>query len=290
MAFRFERDDARAEVRKDVAGTIAFFPKVDGLGNVTVSAATFELRKPGGEVLQAATNAGIVTSGGISRLDLAIPAIAALGEDYFAIIRYTPDGAVHAGENFERVEQLQFDVVLQPWGPSRVSLNDLEQKVPTIRGRLARVLDALNAGGATGLTVDQVASIFAHQAHAELYRKIRNKIGIERAQVASRGSSVTTAAPLYPAHLYTRPRLLVDRVALQPIEVPLTLACIYEGDIADGVDQREARAQAEHWRGRADEEFLKLADLAYDFSEDRTPDRTIEKLSGVVVARRVQAR
>jgi len=288
MGYRFERGDARPELRKGFAGTITWWPKVDGLGNVLVSSAAFALYKPGGEVLQASAAVTPTTVDGASRLDLAVDSIGELGEDYFAVVTFTPDATEHgAAEAFERVAQLQFDVVLQPWGDSWVSLSALEGRVPGVRARLLRQVDAYDPDGTLELTVDQLASQWAHRAHAELARRIRTKIAVERAGAASR---TFAAGPLMPAEAYTRPRLIVDRLALEPVEVALALSMIFEADIAEGEGQTEAKTLADYWTERTRVLFGELGNLAYDFTEDRVADSTLDTLVRSRVTRRVRAR
>lgn len=272
----FERDSLRHEARKGIASTLVFWPKADGVGNVQVSAASATVYDHAGNALAGPTALVPVLVSGVHRLDVAVPAVDELQENGSAVITYTPDGAQHPGEDIERVHTVLFDVVLQPWGDSTVSLNDLQSRFPTIIGWLKRMVDILDPNGTDGLTAAELASRKAHEAHAMLYVWIRNKLRLERSTRGLMG--------------YLRPRLIVDRLRLHPIEVELTLHTIFEGNISESAEGRDAAVLADRTLDKAKQKFAGLGDLEYDSNEDRVVDQAVESLSKSVPARRIRGR
>lgn len=263
MVFQFEEDDRRWEVRQSIAQTLIHWPKVDGIGNVLVSAIggenTYTVFGDRGATLQNETNVSGTTVGGISQLRLSIPAIEDLDEDLYIVIKFTPDLSTHeANDNFERVYTRPFDVVLQPWGDSQISLNDLESRVPTIRARLKRQANAQDPTNVK--TPEALASEWGHLAHAELYRRIRQRV---RFDVTNRGIE------------YTRPRLIIDRAELHPVEVALAINMIFEGDLRDEGD--EAMTLAGKWSEKFQSMYSQLGPLTYDLDEDRVVEEILPK-------------
>ena len=274
----FERDDLRHEARQGLASTLVFWPKVDGIGNVLVSATAGQNRATfydsRGNLISGPTNISGTTVSGVSRFDISVPAIADLQEGAYVVVTYTPDGTQHPGEAIERVHTIPFDVVLQPWGQSTVSLNDLQDRFPTIVGWLTRMAQVLDASSPPTAAV--LASRFAHKAHAELYVWIRNKMRIEQSARGIAG--------------YLRPRLIVDRLRLHPLEVELALSLIFEANVSTAAEGRDAAELADRFRKAATTRFAVIGDLEYDATEDRLPDTKLETLSRTVPARRVQGR
>jgi hypothetical protein len=277
LSFVFERDEKRPEVRKDVAGSIRFYPKLDGTGNVQASVTagdnTLTVYSNAGAVLAGPTNVSPTNEGtpAISRFDLAIPALASLGESYFAVLTWK-----QLGQTEERVETIPFDVVLQPWGESFISLNDLLMRVPGIVARLDRQRQRLDSTGT--LTAEQLASQYGAQAHDALYKRIAARVAVDRAQSGG---------------VKARPRLIVNRRILQPIEAALALAFLFRADCTQGASfdgrfSEEARVLFDEWSGIADHELAAIGDLEYDRDEDRVVDDELINFGRVIMKRRVQ--
>lgn len=278
MSFVFERDEKHQEVRKDVAGTLRFYPKLDGSGNIeldinTIDNHSVEIFDPAGRLITAAAGVTVYSDGvpGIARIEFSVPAIARLGENYFALLRYKP-----LTLTTQQVATLYFDVVLQPWGDSSVSLNDLMSRVANIRPRLEQQrlrLDPAIAGN--NGTVETLASQHAYLAHQELFTMLRGRIAQDT--VSSGG-------------IKTRPSLICDRKVLHPLEVALTLKAVFQFDLSGGDTTltSEAKALFKHWSEQADKLFAALPPLAYDVREDRAADAELVSVGRAVRARRVQ--
>ena len=258
-----------------MAHTFAVWPKVDGVGRVLVSSASVTFYSPTGNVVGGPTALSPVTVSGRSRLDVEIPALSDLEEDYLALLTYTPDSATHgAAEAYQRERQVLFDVVLHPWGESELAIEDLEDLRPSIRPVLSRIVEQLDPAGTEGLTAEALASRYCYRAHAELYELLRVR-----------------AAQDYPDRPlgFIRPRLILDRRRLNPIEVHLAMALIFAGIAGYDADSGEAHELAKKYSAEAQTRLGTLDRLTYDRSEDRVADSELTGF-GAVHARRVRSR
>lgn len=289
MAYSLETDDLRQEVRKDTASTVIWWPKVDGTGNVTASATaghcSFEVYDPSGTVVQAVTNVTptVVTSIG-SRFDLSIPAIATMGEDYYALIYWRV-----TSETFVRTNTVFFDVVREVWGPSSVSLQILQTLQPDIGDRILRQGDRLTQ------TAIQRASSIGHLARVELGEWIRAAVAADVQRIASSTSSATTTGGLPQiTDGYLRPRLIKDKSRLATVEAKLAVSIAYRSDARAGEDEDESAADAvaalaKDWLERARASFTAMGALRYDLDENLTADVLVTPATRYIPMTRVQS-
>ena len=275
MTFFPELEESRAEVRKDVAGLIVFWAHADAAGIVSASTVAgdcrFEVFDHAGNSIQGLQNVtpAADTNGLTSVLALPIPAISTLQEDAYAVVYWKRDG-----ETVEHVETIYFDVCLQLWGMSSVSINDLAQ----IRPDIGLVLDQQAARIGGGQTRESLASIFGARAHGELYHWIRAQVSAEASGRIDTLESVT------------RPRLILDRRALARVEALIACSLVYEGDMTSTeTAESDAAALYQHFNDRARSAFKSLGNLRYDASEDRVVDTIKPSFGRTVRLRRVQA-
>lgn len=258
MAFAQERDELRAEVRRNTSGIITYWTKADGV-NSTASAAYYAVFDSSGRALQSEQAATItaVTDVG-SRLDLAVPAIDSYEDGARLDLRFTVSGV-------EYYDTILFDVVRVPFLRSGgVSLNDLREERADIDVVLDRIGQRL--GYASGDTAQaQAASIFAFRARGVLDSWLR--------------ASSSEVGKL-------RAALVVDRRALLRVERLLSIHLVFLSlatNPSDGEDETSALARYYESSARAAYQAL---NLSYDFDEDGVPD--VKPKSGVVYVRRVQ--
>jgi len=269
MTFFPELEESRPEVRKGVAGSIRFFAHDDAAGAVDIGSASFEVFDSRGTSIQVSTVVSPTAdaNGTNSLLALSIPAISTLQEDGFVVLKWT-----RQGESADRVETIYFDVVLQTWGGSTVSINDLSQVRPDIGLVLDQQADRI--GG--GQTRETLASIFGARAHGELYHWLRAQISAEESSKLD-GSNIT------------RPRLILDKRALHRVEVLIACSLVYEGDMTSTeAAESDAAALYQHFNDRAKSAFRSLGDLRYDSGEDRVADTIKPSFGRVLKLRRVQ--
>lgn len=280
MVYHPELDRLRREVRRNTATTLTFWPKLDATGNITASATasdnTFEVFDPGGVSIQASGNITVATVTDVgSRFDISIPSIDALREDYYVRMRYRQTGVATVYQ-----ETIYFDVVTEPWGPSQVSLNNLQDLVPTIGERINRQALAVSR------TREQHASQLAFQARIQLDEWLRTKVG-EDASTA--GESIYTSG-VVPLGRYIRPRLILNKERLHTIETKLTIAFVFRGDMQRDIDSEEQGANLfEYWLKDAETSFRGMGPLKYDWSDDLVVDEVKEDVGRVQHVRRVQA-
>lgn len=280
MVYTPELIGLRREVRRSTVTTLTYWPKLEPTGNITASATasdnTYEVFDYGGVSIQASGNITVVAVTGVgSRFDLSIPSIATLAEDNFVRMRYRETGVATVYQ-----QTIYFDVVTEPWGPSQVSLNSLQDLVPTIGDRINR--QALSVGR----TQEQHASQLAYQARVQLDEWLRGKISED---AAAAGANINVRGPSL-ADRYTRPRLILNKERLHTIEVRLALACAFRGDMQRDVDSEEQGANLfEYWRQEAETSFRGLGPLKYDWTDDQIVDVVKEDLGRVQHMRRVQA-
>lgn len=266
MPFYNHYDRIRAEVTKDVGGTVSFWPRVDGVGNVEVDSATYTLLDPAGAVI--ATGSATLTEIGalttVHRLDVSVSAAqaATLDEGYQCRFVWTADD--HDVTN--RVDLILWDVVRFPFTSNPLtSLSDLQAIRPTIDERLERFAQPL---GLVTDAAEQAAMVFGHQARAELYAWIK-----------------AAAVELRT----TRPALILDRQPLAQIEAYLALAKVFEADAAgpsavdDGGADDEASGLARFYRGMAMAAWRAIQPLSYDRDEDGIEDEQLRPGSSAIV-------
>jgi len=259
MAYAAERDDVRAEVRKDSSGTLAYWVKALGL-NATASTAYYSIFDSDGAAIQAEAAATITAVSGVgSRLDLTIPAISSYQDGARIDLRFTVS-------TVEYYDTILFDVVKTPWLSSGgVSLNDLREERPDIDEIMDRI--GVRLGYTTGDTAQtQAAAIYAYRGRAVLDSWLRG--------------SASEVGKL-------RAALIVDRRALNRVERYLALNAIFAGlsqNPIDGTD--ESGALARYYEGQARAAYASIT-LSYDSDEDGTADSK-PRAGGVVYRRRVQ--
>lgn len=276
--FTAELDDLRLEVRKSVATTLSFWPKVSGSGNVYVSATpTFTVYDPDGASVQASSNASLtqINTNEYTRIDCAVPAIGTLGEDYRIDILWVDDATSTA-----RRDQVYFDCVLYPYGPPSVSLNDLLEERPDAAEILARHGALLGFSASTAQA--QMASIYAVRARVELDALIRDQVRQD-----SQSESYTSTG--ISADHYTRPNLILNRERLNRVERKLAMRQLFAADMSSPEGEDESAALFRFYADESDKAWRGIGPLKYDSSEDLVPDETVTDLGRVRALRRVQA-
>jgi hypothetical protein len=258
VAFARELDSLRPELRAGAAGTVSHWPKVDGQ-NVLATAATFKVFDEGGTELQSGA-ASLTAVGAVHRIDCAVSALSDLADGYRVEVTWTYASTTYFAA-------ILFDVVLHPWVHSEtISLNDLLEARPDVDQALDR-LGVLLGYTAGEDAQNAAAAIMAERARVRLDAWLR--------------SAATESGDL-------RPALIIDRVALSRVERPLALAALFESNAQDPEDgDAEPDALYRHYTRRAEAEFKALR-LAYDSSEDGTPDAVVRSLGSVVRTERVQ--
>lgn len=280
MVYAVELDDLRQEIRRNVATTIIFWPKIDGTGNVGASSVAgdnrIEIRNPDGSVQTSETNITQTPVGTVSRFDIAIGAIDQMDEDYHAVLTWRETGTTLA-----RLEAIYFDVVREPWGPSSVSLNSLQSLSPDIVDRLTR------QGNRVSQTPEARASVIAHQARIELANWIRQAVSedVDRMSPLISDTVITQSTDSY-----LRPRLIKDKTRLHSVEVKIAMALAYAADMRADAEEGDAVAQLRaHFLAEAKSSFSALGPLKYDLSDDLSVDTTVSEINRFIPVRRVQA-
>tara|TARA_B100000945_G_scaffold233817_1_gene190124 strand:- start:1016 stop:1846 length:831 start_codon:yes stop_codon:yes gene_type:complete len=275
MSYFNELDDARPEVRKAVSGqTIITYARIDGVGLAEASSSPGDCQATvydsNGSIVSAATNVSPTAdpNGLNSKFVITIPSFSEFQEDAFVVLEW-----LAVGETIKRVSTIYFDVVLQPWGPSSVSVNDLLQ----VRPDIGLVIDqqATRIGG--GLDREKLASIYGSRAHTELYHWVRSQISADASSRVDDFASIT------------RPNLIIDKSAIHRIETLLALALVYEGDMTSP-DSAESDAAGlhMHYKERARSAFMGLGPMRYDSNSDRVVDVVKPSFGRAIRLRRVQ--
>lgn len=272
MAYAFERDDLRQELRLSAAGTIYFWPKVPGTGNVAVTGSpTYTVHNPDGTQIESGT-ATATDVGGVDRIDCAVASIATLDEDYQVRISWA-----YSGANYFDI--VSFDVVRWPYPDYTITLNDLQEERPDVGDTLTRLGARMNSQ-----TSEQLASIFGYRARVELDAMVREQIEQDKTAFGKDFESAGVAR-----ETYSRPTLIINRERLNRVERKLALKLIYAADATnpeDGDDESAALYRfyknevATTWRG--------MGPLKYDVGEDMVPDKTIHQATRSITLRRVQ--
>lgn len=277
MAYVKELDDLRQELRLSTAGTINFYPKVFGVGNVSIDAgtATFVVYDSAGTEVQSSTAITESDQTGYDLLPMSVNAISTLGEDYRCQVTWDYSSTTYRDEVY-------FDVVQWPYsfgGTGSVSLNDLIEERPDIE----RVIDrhALKFASAT---TEVAASIYGYRARVTADRLLRDRIRLD----ASQAPDAESAQDMATVTKYSRPALILNRGQFNSLERALTLQHIFEADSSDPLEgTSESDSLARFYKQRADE-ILRSMVLKYDTGEDLVADRTVRDLGRSVSLTRCQ--
>jgi hypothetical protein len=282
VTYARELDELRREVRKDVATTLKFWPKIDGANVIaedTGSVNVFTVYDSNGAVLQASTAATVTDIGSpdeYSYLTLSIPAISTLQEDCTVQITWYQDTIATA-----HFDVISFDVVLYPLGGPSVSLNDLLEERPDC----GEVLDRLGVllGYTTGDAAKKgMAAVVAYRGLIELDGKIRNAVAkSQNSDVPSYTSTLTSGTPIY-----TRPYLILNRERLNAVERKCALKALYAADMSEPEGDDESAALYRFYAQEAETAWRGVGPLKYDSVEDLVPDTELTGLNRCVSLRR----
>ena len=278
MTVVFELDGLRLEVRAGIATPVEFWPTSSGAGRITVSATaadnTFTVYDPSGTAIQGPTNATVDNTSGASKLTATLSAISALDEGYRITWKWK-----ESGSTFEHASSLFFDVVTEPWGPPRVTLEAMAARAANLLDRVRRQARAL------GRTEQELAAKYALDARSTLDGWLRGKIAEESSAAQTSGRVTSDVARIR----YVRPRLILDRERLLVVELKLAIANAFRADMNSREDADDkASALYAFWRDDAEASFRGLGGLAYDFADDLKPTATIASLGSTVRMRRRQ--
>lgn len=275
MAYTSELRGLRQEVRLSTAGSLTFWPKVAGVGNVLASPTAghcyYGLFDESGVQIQATANVVPTTVGSISKLVLSVDAIAVLGEEYSARVWWR-----QSGNTVEYADVEPFRVVRYPWVAPSVSLNTMLDDYPESAEILRR--HGLKLGmSATGSTAEEtMAAVYGYRALVELDRWVRG-IGAPD-EVARSGSGVAGGAR-------ARLHLVRNREACHLIERKLALKLMFRGDGGSQEGQDESSLLMRSYAAEAESEWRALV-LRYDTAETGVPDTTIEAPGAVRILSR----
>lgn len=284
MAYARELDELRQEVRQGAAGTVVFWPKIDGanvLASSTAGHATFEVFKPDGTSIEGPSNFSPTTVDDISKFSITISAISDLDEDYYVKIVWRQNGT-----SVVRNDYVYFDVVLWPFGGTRISLNDLLEERPDVGLILDR--HGVLLGYATGDTAKETAAaIYSVKAAVELDALIRSTVASD---AAAHSVPDQNSTGYVTQRKYTRPNLILNRNRLVRVERYLAMREIYKADCNNPEDDEEESAGLYRtYRDLADQAWSMVGPLKYDAVEDMAPDDTLTELGKVFYQRRVQS-
>lgn len=252
-----EFDDLPQELRKDVAGTIHLWPKLDG-ANIQPSSATFVVKGPGGESVQGTTSATLTTISSVSRINCAVSAISVLDEDYRVEITWVLSGTSY-------FDVVLFDVVLYPFGQALVSYSDMVTERPEADHVLTR-LDQL-LGTASN---EECASIYCRKGHVALD-------GMIRASVSDHNTGVGLGN-------HTRPYLILNREKLKPTALFLAMRELYKADARDlGEDSEEGSALLyREYKKLAEDAWRSVGPLKFNTDDDLEPEAVEQRVGGIV--------
>jgi len=278
MAYARELDSLRQELRQSVTGTIVHWPKVNGanvVGSAVAGEVTFQVYDSSGTSIQGPTNLTPTTVGDVSRFDVSVSAIATLDEDYSVKILW-----IESGGSTTYIDMVYFDVVLYPFGPPSVSLNDMLEERPDVQETLDRHGQLL--GYTAGDTAKEtMAAIYAVRARVEMDAMLRAQVALDQA-------NANASPAIHPAtqSRYTRPNLILNRERLNRLERKLAMKLVYEGDMAQL--EGESMFLYEHYKSAAESAWRGIGPLKYDAAEDLVVDSTLEDVGRVVYQTRAQ--
>ena len=280
MPYFVENDDLRREVQVNTSRTLYFFPKYGGENILTSGTPTYSIRDPSGTELYTGT-CTVTVVGEVHRLDVTVPAIATLDEDYSIHYTYT---ALVLGTPQVR-DTVFFDVVAYPLDSS-VSLNDLLEERPDV----AEVLDRMGvrlgftAGNGLGESQRAMAGIFSRRALVELDALIRSQILKDRDEEFKDYNSFQSARK----YRSTRPNLILNRERLNRPLRKLAMMLVYAADMAEPESEDESAGLYRYYQAESDAAWRSIGPLKYDFSEDLVPDMDLGDIGRSVQLRRVQ--
>lgn len=257
MSYAAELDDFRQVVRQGYASnTLTHWPKVEGVGNVEVTSATYTLHRPYAqdtEVL-ASGSCTVTDVDGVSKLTLTVDASAIttwlLDEYYRATLLIT-----YAGEVLKR--DVYFDVGRSTYRP-QVSLNDLLEEDANLDRVLTRQADVIS----DGRTAEAHASVLGVKAWGDVREWLRSKL-------AESGRIL--------------PRAILDHESVHRVVVAATVARAYRAQ--GGSPDSESGLRADWWGDEARNRLSSMGPLAYDDNQDGTADATVSSF-GIVCAGR----
>lgn len=265
--YAHEQDELRQELRRNVAGAVTLWPKLGGEGNVLCSGATYTIHRPDGTQIQSgsATLTGIGTPAEYTRIDCVVSAIETLDEDYQARVTWTQTGG---GTHFDMVS---FDVVLYPWGPPSVSLNDILEERPDAAVLLERL--GVRLGYSAADAPAAYAAILAVRARVELDALIREQMESQSGLQLEPGTITQLTR-----RRYTRPYLVLNRERLNRPERLYALAKLYAADMSSPEGDDESAALYRHYQAQAETAWRGVGPLRYDATEDLLPDSQISDI------------
>lgn len=251
MAFAFERDDIRQELRRGASGTVSFWPKVEGIGNVSLSAdPTYVVTKPGTETLASGT-ATRTAVGAVTRVDVTVDATSLdYLEDYALVVTWVYSGTT-------RVSTVRFDVVLEPW-TAELSLNDFQAEIADASQRLERL--ALAQG--SGRTAEIAASELGWLAWGDVRTLLR-----KRAEQAGQAY----------------PRMVMNREELRRVVAAMAIARMFRA--SGGPPEGENALNARAWSERAEGLFAGLPEIRYASESSRAESQALPRARSVVTRR-----
>lgn len=182
-----EGDGRRFELRVGSAGTLSWWPKVDGQNVALEVDPAFSIHTLAGAQEQAGT-AARTSVDGYTRVDIALSAIGKKDCGYQARITWRAPG-----ETADRLHVELFDVVAWPLEVG-VSLNDLLGLRPAI----GRTLERMGSHLSPARDAEEMAGHFVEQAAVELDARLRTQIrtDAETDPNASRASAILNRGAL----------------------------------------------------------------------------------------------
>lgn len=251
MAYAFERDDVRQELRRGASGTVSFWPKVEGVGNVSLSAdPTFVITKPGTETITSGT-ATRTTVGAVTRVDVTVDATSLdYLEDYAAVVTWVYSSVT-------RVTTVRFDVVLEPW-TAELSLNDFQAELADASQRLERL--ALAQG--SGRTAEIAASELGWLAWGDVRTQLRRR--------------AEQAGQAYP-------RMILNREEVRRIVIATAISRLFRA--SGGPPEGENALNARAWADRAESLSAGLPEIRYASEASRAESLRLPRARSVVTRR-----
>lgn len=271
MAFVFEQYGVmRQELEYGRSGAVYFWPKKPGTGNLDITSATYTIKDSSGTTIETGT-ATLTSQEGVERVDCAVSAISAVGENYRCEIAW-----VYSGET--STEIVLFDVTRTPYSNTvAVSLNDLQEERPDVGYVCTQLGNLMNSK-----TNAQVASIFAYRARVYINRMIRERIDQDRINNAFNYDSALVGK------VYSRANAIMNREDLNRLERVKALALIYFAASRNPSDpDDEMMAIHTFYMSEVDNE-LKSLHIQYDIDGDSYPDKTIQSGARLMSVQRRQ--
>lgn len=255
-----QEGDARTpELRRASAGSIRWWPKVDG-ANVALGAdPAFTVHTPPGAEIQS----GLASRKGVdsySRVDVALAAIDKRDCGYQVRINY-----LAPGETVARLHVILFDVVEWPL-EFGVSLNTLLGLRPSIGRSLKRMGSHLSPA----LDESEMAAHFIEQAAVELDARLRDQI--RKDSDGNPGAS--------------RPSVILNRGGLDRYVKVEAMRLLFAADGANPEGDNEQAALLRYYTEQAKTAWRSLGPLEYDTTGDLVADSVERNRTRVVRCRR----